>query len=79
MKTIKVKKSDIIQNQFPSLKHLENYFGFPAYYEQDGIIELRDNSNYYTTIRIIECKREEAEFNFVNYTSKIHLYYKYAK
>ena len=76
MKTIRIKKSDY---ECGSIKFLSDYFKHPAFREENGIIVLRDNSNYYSPIIIVECDKSDADWHFVNYRSKIHFYYKYSK
>ena len=75
MKTIKIRISDSADG---SLKFLSDYFKFPAFREHNGIVVLRDNSNYYSPVVVVECDKSDAEWHFVNYRNNIHLYYKHA-
>ena len=49
----------------------ENHFGISCSIQGDGVLVFRNNSNYYTPIKIIECGKKDAEFKLLKY------YYKY--
>jgi hypothetical protein len=85
MKTIRCKKKSFViesidynfeKDVYFTFKHLEDYFGYPVHEEQNGILYLYDNSNYYTPIKLKECEKEDADFHFSDYSAKLHRYYK---
>ena len=61
MKTIRVRKEETGNE----LVIFSRYFGYPSKPDANGMIILRDNSNYYTPIYVQECKKDEADYRLI--------------
>jgi hypothetical protein len=80
MKRILCKTEDLLPDMqlCVNFKHLTDYFHHPARLEDNGIISLYDNSNYYTPVLVRRCYQGDADLHFTD-NKGTHFYYEYVE